>query len=244
VAYGLHRPFGHHRFPGRSESVTDVYHRVVCRHQVEIEVWPPRAEVHFNDDWTANPIDTQTRFEATVYNSNQGHLWEVRALDGSPGLGTIDASGLYRAPPKGALPNGFTEIVVATAREDGLRKAYAWVTLVGFGPEPVTAPTVDMWPKRVNLYYRQGANNNYIDDSNKMRQFGAVLRNSAGSIEWFVKVEPSVTFVSSGTGPWFLYQAPNTGSTNTVTIRAELQGQPSVFDEAKVLLLNYFWPGA
>jgi hypothetical protein len=211
---------------------------VVCRHQVEIEVWPPRVEVHFNDDWTANPIDTQTRFEATVYNSDQGYLWEVRALDGSPGQGTIDASGLYRAPTKGALPNGFTEIIVATAREDRLRKAYAWVTLVGFGPEPVTAPTVDIWPKRVNLYYRQGANNNYMDDSNKVRQFGAILRDSTDSIEWLVNG------ASSGSGPWFLYQTPNTGGTNTVTIRARLQTQHSIFDEAKVLLLNYSWPGA
>ena len=235
---GLHRRFGPHRFAERNGSAIDVYHRVVCRQQVEIEVWPPRVEVHFSDDWTANPIDTQTRFEATVYNSDQGYLWEVRALDGSSGQGTIDASGLYRAPTKGALPNGFTEIIVATAREDRLRKAYAWVTLVGFGPEPVTAPTVDVWPKRVNLYYRQGADNSYIDDSNKMRQFGAILRDSTDSIEWLVNG------ASSSTGPWFLYQAPNTGGTNTVTIRARLQTQPSIFDEAKVLLLNYSWPGA
>jgi hypothetical protein len=234
----LHRRFGHHRFAGRNASVTDVYHQVVRRHQIEIEVWPPRAEIHFGDDWTANPIDTQTRFEATVYNSDQGYLWEVRALDGGPGQGTIDISGLYRAPPKGALSNGFTEIIVATAREDGLRKAYAWVTLVGFGPEPATAPTVDIWPKQVNLYYQHGANNNYMDDSNKMRQFGVIVRDSTGLVEWLVNG------VSSGTGPWFLYQTPNTGGTNTVTIRARLQAQPSIFDEAKVLQLNYSWPGA
>ena len=237
----LHRPFGQHRFTGRNESVTDIYHRVECRHQVEIEVWPPRAEIHFHDDWTANPIDTQTRFEAIVYNSNQGYLWEVRNLDGSPGQGTIDASGLYRAPPKGTLANGFTEIVVATAREDRLRKAYAWVTLAGAGPEPVTAPAVDIWPKRANLYYQQGANNNYMDDSNKMRQFGAIMRNSTGStIEWLV----DGVLQAGTTGPWFLYQTPNTGSTSTVAIRAQLQGQPSIFDEAKVLQLNYSWPGA
>ena len=94
----LHRRPGAHRFAAR--RVIDVHHRVVCRHQIEIEVRPPRAEVHFADDWTANPAGTQTRFEATVYNSNQGYLWEVRALDGSPGQGTIDISGLYRAPPK------------------------------------------------------------------------------------------------------------------------------------------------
>jgi hypothetical protein len=84
-----------------------------------------------------------------------------------------------------------------------------------------------------------------MDDSNKMRLFGANLRDSNGSIEWLVKVEPSGTFALSGTGPWFPYPTPNIGSTNTVvTIRAQLQGQSSIFDEAKVLQLNYSWPEA
>jgi hypothetical protein len=237
VASFLHRTFANSRFARPNGRTIDVHHHVVCRHQVEIEVWPPRAEIHFGDDWTANPAATQARFEAIVYNSNQGHLWEVRALDGNPGAGGIDESGLYRAPAKGALPSGFTEIVVATAREDRLRKAYAWVTLVGVGPEPVPPPTVDIWPKRVNLYYQQGANNSYMDDSNKRRQFGAIVRDGTGAtVEWLVDG------VNSGAGPWFLYQTPNTGGTNTVTIRARLQGQPSIFDEAKVLQLNYSWP--
>jgi hypothetical protein len=231
----LHRRPSAHRFAAR--RVIDVHHRVVCRHQIEIEVWPPRAEVHFSDDWTANPVGTQTRFEATVYNSSQGYLWEVRALDGSPGQGTIDISGLYRAPPKGALQNGATEVIVATAREDRLRKAFAWVTLVGFGQEPVTAPTVDISPKRLNLYYRQGANNNFMDDSNKMRRFSAIVHDGTGVIEWLVDN------VFAGTGSSFLYQMPNTGGTNTVTIRARLQAQPSIFDEARVQQLNYVWPG-
>ena len=233
----LHGRPGAHRFAARIGRVIDVYHRVVCRHQIEIEVWPPRAEVHFADDWTANPASTQTRFGATVYNSNQGYLWEVRALDGSPGQGTIDISGLYRAPPKGALQNGFTEVIVATAREDRLRKAFAWVTLVGFGPEPVAASTVDISPKRLNLYYQQGANNNFMDDSNKMRRFSAIVHNGTGVIEWLVNN------VFAGTGSSFLYQTPNTGGTNTVTIRARLQAQPSIFDEAHVQQLNYVWPG-
>jgi hypothetical protein len=239
VSHLPHRPFGKPRFDGQGESVTDIYHRIECRHQVEIEVWPPRAEIHFGDDWTANPIDTQTRFEALVFNSDQGYLWEVRDVDGSPGHGQIDASGLYRAPPKGVLPSGHTEIIVATSREDRLRKAYAWVTLVGAGPEPVTAPTVDIWPKRVNLYYQQGANNSYMDDSNKVRQFGVIVRNGSGAVEWLVNG------VSSGVGPWFLYKSPVTGSTNAVnTVQARLQTQPSIVDEARVLLLNYTWPGA
>jgi hypothetical protein len=239
VKTALRHPFGNHRFTGRDESVTDVFHHIVCRHQVEIEVWPSRVELNFRDEWTANPIDTQTRFDALVYNSDQGHLWEVRNPDGGPGQGTIDASGLYRAPPKGALPSGFTEVIVATSREDRLRKAFAWVTLVGVGPRPVAAPTVEIWPKRANLYYRQGANNNYIDDCNKMRQFMATPRDTPATlVEWLVDG------VIQATGPWFLYQAPNTGGTKVVAVRARLQAHPAIFDEAKVLQINYSWPGA
>ena len=233
-----HHSLGHHRFAGQNARVTDVYHRIACRHQVEIEVWPSRAEVNFRDDWTANPRNTQTRFDAILYNSNQGYLWDVRALDGSPGQGTIDASGLYRAPPKGALSAGFTEIIVATAREDRMRKAYAWVTLVGIGPKPAAVASVEIWPKRVNLYYRQGANNGYIDECNKMRQFGAIARDTALPVEWLVDGLPAAT------GPWFLYQTPNNGATKTVTITAFLNSQPSIFDDAKVLQINYNWPGA
>jgi hypothetical protein len=238
VANPLHLPSASRRSARQGSRVIDVHHHVVCRHQVEIEVWPPRAQINFQDDWTANPASRQTRFEATVYNSGEGHLWEVRAVDGGPGAGSIDASGLYKAPVKGALPSGFTEIIAVTAREDRLRRAYAWVTLVGAGPEPVTPPTVDIWPKRVNLYYQQGADNSYMDDCNKKRLFGAIIRDGAGaSLEWLVNG------VNSGAGPSFLYQMPNAGGAGTVTIRARLQGQPSVFDEAKVLQLNYSWPG-
>lgn len=219
--------------------VTDVYHNVICRHQVEIEVWPPRAEVHFGDDWTANPADMQVRFEAIVYNSAQGYLWDVRKPDGSPGDGTIDASGVYHAPAKGPLASGSTEIVIATAREDSLRKAYAWVTLVGQGPEPVPAPSIDIFPKRVNLYFRQNYNNSYIDDCNKMRAFNAILRDGVGTIEWLVG-----GVLQGATGPWFLYQMPNNGVTGMIAVSARLQGRPAVFDAAEVLQLNYVWPGA
>jgi hypothetical protein len=230
-----HRPFRPHRPAGPVTRVTDVYHRITSRHQVEIEVQPPRAQVHFADGSTANPADTQTRFEAIVYNSDQGYFWEVRDLAGNPGMGTIDASGLYRAPAKGLLANGTTEIIVATSREDRMRRAYAWVTLVGDGP---ARATVEIRPKHATLYYGQGFNNNFMDDSNKMRQFDATVRNGAGGIEWLVNNAPP-----SATGPWFLYQTPNNGGTATVTIRARLQADHSIFDEAKVQLLNYSWPG-
>ncbi|MGR4865692.1 hypothetical protein [Caulobacter sp. LARHSG274] len=229
----------HHHHPGRRhEVVTDVRRQIVCRHQVEIEVWPPRAEVHFRDDWTANPATAQVRFEAQVYNSAQGHTWEVRDIDGGPGQGTIDASGLYRAPPKGVLASGATELVVATSREHPLRKAFAWVTLVGLGPRPVQAAEVAVFPRRVNLYYRNGANNNLIDDCNKQRQFEATVFNTGVQVEWLVN-----GVLQGVVGPWFLYQAPASGGAAVVTVRARLLGDPGVFADAKVSQLNYDWPG-
>ena len=227
----------HHRRPAR-RVVTDVYHQIICRHQVEIEVWPAQAEVHFSDDWTANPATTQARFNATVFNSAQGHTWEVRDVFGGPGQGTIDPSGLYRAPAKNGRESGATELVVATSREDPLRKATAWVTLVGLGPKPVKEAEVAVFPKQVYLYYLNGANNNMIDESNKARMFEAQVFNSGAQVEWLVDGVPQGAF-----GPWFLYQTPANGSPTVVTVRAQLQGSPFVFAEAKVLQLNYDWPG-
>lgn len=228
----------HHRQRRRYGGVTDVYHQIVCRHQVEIEVWPPRAEVHFRDDWTANPTTAQVRFEAQAYNSSQGHTWEVRDIAGGPGQGTIDPSGLYRAPPKGALASGTTELVVATSREDPLRKAFAWVTLVGLGPRPAKGAEVAVFPQRANLYYRDGANNNMIDDCNKRCQFEAAVFNTGVQVEWLVNGA-----LQGVVGPWFLYQTPANGGAAVVTVRARLQGNPGVFADAKVSQLNYDWPG-
>ena len=39
------------------------------------------------------------------------------------------------------------------------------------------------------------------------------------------------------------HHAPANGGGQEVTIRARIQGNPGVFDDAKVLLLNYAWPG-
>ena len=228
----------HHRRGRGHGLVTDVYHQIVYRHQVEIEVWPARAEVHFADDWTANPATAQVRFEAQVYNSSQGHSWAVLNIAGGPGQGTIDASGLYRAPPKSGLASGTSELVVATSREDPLRKATAWVTLVGLGPKPAKAAEVAIFPRRANLYYRSGANNNMIDEGNKVRQFEATVFNTGAQVEWLVNNAPQGVV-----GPWFLYQTPAAGAPTLITVRARLQGDPGVFAEAKVLQLNYDWPG-
>ena len=122
---------------------------VVWRQRVEVALQPPRAQLYFQDERWIDPIDTQLRFEALVHNSDRGVTWQVLAPDGGPGQGTIDAAGLYRAPDKGGLASGTTDVVVATARADPLRKAFAWVTLVGLGPLPAPPPEIAIWPKLV-----------------------------------------------------------------------------------------------
>jgi hypothetical protein len=215
---------------------------MICRHRVEVAVQPPRAELYFHDERWIDPIDTQLRFEAVVYNSDRGVIWQVFAPDGSPGQGTIDATGLYQAPNKGALPSGTTDVVVATARADPLRKAFAWVTLVGLGPLPAPAPRIEIWPKRITLYYRTNDDNAYMDDSNKMRVFRAFPRHAANpTVHWTTSVGSVVAVL--GDSHFGVYTAPISGTTTVATVTASLAANPAVTDDAEVLLLNYVWPG-
>ena len=231
-----YRPQPHH-----GHQIVDIHHYVVCRHRVEVEISPGRIELSFGDEKWVNPINTQMRFEATVYNSERGVNWSVRDLAGNPGAGSIDAAGLYRAPSKSGRPNGFTEIVVATAKEDPLRKAFAWVTLLGEGPAPAPTPSIAILPKSAHLYYQTGLHNAYIDGSNKQQAFRATIRDSNLTVvEWLVDgiLQPGQT------GPSFLYLTAGAGAPRIVTVRARIKNDPlSTFDEARVNTLNYFWPG-
>lgn len=235
------------RRPCSGHGVIDVVHHVVCRHQVEVEIWPPRAEVNFRDEHGANPINTMVRFEATLYNATHGGVaWEVRNLAGNAGAGSIDASGLYQAPVKGTLQSGLTDVVVATANEDPLRKAYAWVTLVGKGPAPAPQPLIEIWPKSVYLYYPDNRpfsddRNEFIDVSNTMQMFRATIRNSAETqVEWRVNGAPQVNGSPSSL---FRYEVTGSGSTKVVVVTCSIiQVQPAVHDDAKVIVINYSWP--
>lgn len=229
---GCHRLMCHH-------------HHIICEHQIEIEVWPACAEVYFQDEAHCNPANTQVRFDAIVYNApSSAVLWKVCNLDGGPGKGTIDKSGLYTAPPKDGkdgLLNGDTEIIVAAAADDPFRQARAFVTLIGRGPEPPPSPSIMVLPKRVNLYYRTGENNDYIDESNTRQVFRALVANSESSIDWQVN---HTTVVSADPSYLFCYiPAANSGSDAVVTITAMLSSQNAVKDEARVVLVNYKWPG-
>jgi hypothetical protein len=217
----------------------EVIHRITCRHSVEVEIFPARATLYWQDERWIDPINTQIRFEAIVYNAEGGVLWQVLAPDGSPGAGTIDQTGLYQAPDKGALPSGTTDVIVATARADPLRKASAWMTLVGLGPAPAPQPKIEIWPKRNALYYQSGADNSYIDTTNKQLLFRAFVSDSTDQqVRWLVNGAPQ-----GGTEPFFLYSAPNTGGATLVTVTAQIASLPAVQDDAKVALENYSWPG-
>jgi hypothetical protein len=220
----------------------EVVHHMICCHRVEVAVQPPRAELYFHDERWIDPIDTQLRFEAVVYNSDRGVTWQVFAPDGGPGQGTIDATGLYQAPNKGELPSGTTDVVVVTARADPLRKAFAWVTLVGLGPLPAPAPRIEIWPKRITLYYWTNDDNAYMDSSNKMWVFRAFPRHvSNPAVQWATTLGAVVAGApDSGFG---IYTAPNNGATTVATVTAALVADPTVTDDAKVDLLNYVWPG-
>ncbi|MGH7081240.1 MAG: hypothetical protein ACREFV_02095 [Acetobacteraceae bacterium] len=216
-----------------------IVHRAICRHRVEVEVRPAAAELYFRDERWIDPVDTQIRFEAVLYNADTGATWQVLAPGGGPGAGTIDPAGLYQAPDKGALASGTTDIVVATARADPLRKACALVTLVGHGPLPQPAPAIEVWPKTRSLYYATGADNSYIDDSNKLQVFRAFPRNATGGgVTW--RVDGTV---QPGNEAFYLYTAPASGATAEHSVSAEIQGMPAIIDRAKVIVRNYLWPG-
>lgn len=222
-------------------GVVEVIHHVERRHRAEVEVWPPRADVTFRDEWAASPANTRVRFEATVLNACSTEVrWEVLAPTGGPGAGSIDAAGLYSAPAWANGLDGTTDVVVATLVEDPLRTAYALVTLVGNGPLPVAPPTIDVRPKVAFLYYPSGHDNAYIDPSNTMQYFRARLRDSAPTpVEW--RVDGAVQ--AGQTGELFLYRVLGSGSTKEVAVEVRIPGEPTAVDRAKVMQINYDWPG-
>jgi hypothetical protein len=224
---------------------TRVVRHLVCQHRIEVEVWPGKAEVYFRNEQDVDPVNTYVRFDATVYNGATSRVhWTIESVAGGPGAGTIDSAGLYvapLAPLTGAFPQSVTDIVVATSMEDPLRKAVAFVTVIGHGPAPLPTPRIEIAPKCISLYYPNGADNAYIDSSNTMQMFRAFPQYSdSPAVEWLVD---GVVQGAVGTDPWFLYRLAGSGVTKTTTVTARLQSKPEVKDDAKVIQINYSWPG-
>ena len=221
-----------------------VSHKIVCQHQVEVEVWPAQAEVYFQKEAHIDPVNTQVRFDAIVYNAASNNvLWEVTDIAGNPGAGTIDPTGLYTAPPMG--PHGLTDIVVATSIDDPMRKASAMVSLIGFGPAPTPDPIIEIFPKRAYVYYPLNKNsddfNEYIDASNTKCLLRAYIRNSDyDQVIWEfngIEKEPSWN------KPWFIYKPEKLGDNAEINIEARLKNDPNIKDQMNLFVLNYKWPG-
>ena len=218
-----------------------VCHHVICQHRVEVEVWPAAAEVSFQDERFAQPLEAQVQFSAFVYTAPSNRVtWQVLDLHGGPGAGSIDAAGLYLAPAKGSLPFGLTDIVVATSADDHFRKAYARVAIVGLGPEPKPAPRVEVYPHRAYLYNVGGYHNNFIDSSNKMQLFRAMVYHAdPAQVVWSVS-----GFGLVATGPEYAFPFTASVWSQTVTIEAQIPSTtPLAKDSATVSWLNYSWPG-
>jgi hypothetical protein len=215
-----------------------VHHHVECRHGVEIDVWPAEAVVYFLDERDVDPINTQARFDVTLYNTSTSRaVWSVQNLTGGLGAGSIDSTGLYAAPNKGMLPSGHSEVIVATALDDPTRRAYAIVTLVGEGPRPSLPATIEVLPRRATLYNADSFDNDFIDHSNNQQLFRSTIQHSASPTEWLVDGT-----VQAGTSPWFIYRLTGSGPEKTVRITARLQADHAVSAEAIVTVLNYDWP--
>lgn len=208
--------------------------QLVCQHRIEVEVYPALAEVCFRDERYSQPENAIVQFQASVYNAPSSRVtWKVVDVNGGAGAGSIDAAGLYIAPDKGTLPFGLTDIVMAVSVDDPFRQAFARVAMVGLGPEPKPAPRVEVYPHRVYLYYPDGADNAYIDASNNMQLFRALVHHADPA---------TLTWAPSGpVGPEFLFQATGVGAQQTIQVTATLPGGAS--DWATVTLLNYSWPG-
>jgi hypothetical protein len=209
-----------------------------CSPSVEIEIFPPHAEVHFRDERYCDPACTQMRFFTILHQSFRSSVnWRVIDEYGYPGKGSVDANGLYRAPDKGSLANGTTEFIVVSVKGYPFIQARATITLVGEGPEPKPVPKVTIFPKTVNLY----KSDEYMDNSNSQQTFRAdVFNTDSTSIIW----KKNNTIISgAGNGMHYTYFFNDHDYIGVpILISAHLQQDTSVFASAVITPLHYSWP--
>ncbi len=224
-------------------STQKVIHRWISQHQIEVEVTPARAEINYRDEAYVDPMNTQVRFVATVYNASSSNVrWQVINGSGHAGEGSVDADGLYTAPIKGTRPYAMTDIVVATSMDDPQRRAYALVNLVGFGPEVPPEPRIEVYPRTAQVYYNgniSGAYNHYIDQCNKEQVFRTITSNAGSDLVVWRKGGSVV----GSNDPWYQLTSDWSGSGSVILLTAELKDHPGISDTAIVRQTNYYWPG-
>ena len=238
----------HHR-----HAMRRIEHHFVCQHRIEVAIWPPSAEVYYSAEPTVDPVNTQVRFDAVVLNAPTDRVtWSVHDLSGGPGPGSIDPFGLYTAPPKDDAPFVRSAIIVATAVDDPMRMAKAFVTLVDAIPLIPPKPSIDIFPKHAILYYNNHSDEIYscIDDSNKRQVFEAVAHHAeALDLNWTCNdPDPSNFIPIPPDGPntmrrlYISRTITSPQGVNHYTIRAEAVIDPTIFSQADIVVVDYAWP--
>lgn len=228
-----------------------VVREVRCIHQVEVEIWPSNAEVYFRNERYVDPVSTQVRFSAAVYNAAKDQVyWAVLNLDGGPGRGQIDASGLYTAPVHAPGVHGTTDVIVASAADDPTRRAYAHVTLVGAGPVAVAAPTIELFPRQAQLYYpaknETDDPNRFIDVSNTRQLFRARVRDvNEGALTWQINGVPgtfTTTLLDADRVCELVVSAAGAVPEQRIDISVRISAAPQVIARASARVSHYSWP--
>jgi hypothetical protein len=218
--------------------------KIICRHRMEIEVWPSKAEVNFSDERYADPITATTQFEACVYNTPTGRVrWSVLDPSGGPGQGSINQQGVYTAPVKGSLVSGTTDLVAAQPVDDLTRIAFATVTLVGKGPLPKPRPTITVIPGTATIYDTDTAGlKGFIDISRKKQIFKAIVANSDDPVDWLV--DTTVKATNDLTRTFVFPPGPSVSQLDhAMTITARLSTDHTVCGYARCLCTEYKWNG-
>jgi hypothetical protein len=217
--------------------------KVICQHQIEIEVWPSHAEVYFSDERYADGLTATARFEACVYNTPTGRVrWTVLGPAGGPGYGTIDQNGTYTAPAKGSIPSGATDVIAAQPVDDLTRIAFAYVTLIGKGPLPRPRPRITVVPGVATIYDMQVGLKGFMDISNKKQVFRAIITGSDDPVDWLVD---SVVKVANDATRTFSFPSTEAVSilNHVATVQARLTTDHTVCGYARCYCTEYKWNG-
>jgi hypothetical protein len=120
-----------HTPDGEASRVAYVDVRAVRPAAVSIASWPAAAAVRVGDT---------VQFSAVVQNGSSGAvIWTVDGVaGGNVKVGTITASGLYRAPA--SAPDPAVVMVTAIAMADPTRRVNNWVTILTAGDQPLPPP--------------------------------------------------------------------------------------------------------
>jgi hypothetical protein len=114
------------------------------------------------------------------------------------------------------------------------------------GPEPKPVPKVDVYPKVTELYFP--TTKNFIDESNTKQIFRATVKNHGNqNVIWTATSNPNTsspfTLIPDTNTPTCLLKLNASSAVlNWIEVKATLTDDATIFDEAKVVPVHYYWP--